>query len=160
FNDSRCASAFVWESCAGRPETWTRDLARKLVRATGLAIGGAAFFLSPSRVLPGSGFRQISTARLNAPFLFLLLVFDQDSALDPIESREFSLQVSVAFVKKCVLFPRPNAAARRFAVLRKQRVGDFHPFDDFSDGHERFLVVSRGIVLQIDEQLRRAPIGC
>src|SRR5262249_40299403 len=83
----------------------------------------------------------------------------QTGLLDVVELGEFARQVRIAAVEDRILPAGPDAAAGPLAVLRVPALGDVHALDDLGKRHERFLVVGLAVIAQVDEDLRRAPVG-
>ena len=68
------------------------------------------------------------------------------------------LQVGIALLEERRLLAGADAATSRFAVFPIQRIDDLQSFGDATERHERFLVMGRAVVGQIDEHLRGAPV--
>src|SRR5262245_47589129 len=88
-------------------------------------------------------------------FLFAL---DDSCVGDVIETRKVALKIRIATLKEWTLLASPDAAASRFAILGVQRIRHIHTFDNPAERRKRFRIMSRRIVPQIDEDLRRSTV--
>src|SRR5579883_4443 len=77
----------------------------------------------------------------------------------PVELRKLPIEIRVAFLEKLVLMPRPHPSAGVFAIARVDSFDHVHSFDDLPERSESgFFVVARGIIPEIDVNLRRSRI--
>ena len=86
------------------------------------------------------------------------LTDDPPNPHQPVQLREFAIDIGVSAVEQRALLPRAHAAAGVLAVAAVQTVDDRHSFDDAAHRRKALRVVAR-VVDEVDVDLRRPRVG-
>src|SRR5260370_20879506 len=78
-----------------------------------------------------------------------------DRADDIVEVGEFTFEIIITLFEDRPLFAGPNPTTGRLTVLRVERIGHVHSFNDSAERHKGFAIMRGAVISHIDEHLRR-----